>query len=43
MLMDLGPETSSPYPRAVGVHRVEVRFAPEPLVEGNLGAVREAG
>ena len=43
MLMGIGPETGSLNPRAVGVHRVEVRFAPVPLVEDNLGAVREAG
>jgi hypothetical protein len=43
MLMDLGPQTSSLNPRAVGAHRVEVRFAPVPLVKGKLGAVREAG
>jgi hypothetical protein len=43
MLMGLGSETSSLNPCALGAHRVEVRFAPVPLVEGKLGAGREAG
>jgi hypothetical protein len=43
MLMGIGPQRSSLNSRAVGVYRVEVRFAPVPLVEGKLGAVREAG